>query len=117
PQVLSSIFSAFANENYPAITAFRGRYSWQPDLNRKISFSKKNFPKETSGQAHEVPQGDDLKAFFFKNYKLKKGATYLITGGLGGIGLTIAAYLSQQYQARIILVSRKNLPENSEIIR
>ncbi|OMD47781.1 hypothetical protein BSK56_12765 [Paenibacillus borealis] len=38
---------------------------------------------------------------------LRKGAVYLITGGLGGIGLALADYLASQYQAKLVLVSRK----------
>lgn len=38
---------------------------------------------------------------------LRKGAVYLITGGLGGIGLALADYLVSQYQAKLVLVSRK----------
>lgn len=38
--------------------------------------------------------------------RLKVGGTYLITGGLGGIGLTIAEFLAKEYKANIILISR-----------
>ncbi|MDI1443027.1 type I polyketide synthase [Polyangium sp. 6x1] len=35
---------------------------------------------------------------------------YLITGGLGGIGLTLARHLAEEVQARLVLVSRSALP-------
>uniref|UniRef100_UPI002B2649F0 KR domain-containing protein n=1 Tax=Leisingera sp. TaxID=1879318 RepID=UPI002B2649F0 len=38
------------------------------------------------------------------------GGHYLITGGYGGIGLTIAEYLMRDYGARISLISREGLP-------
>ncbi|MBT2291740.1 amino acid adenylation domain-containing protein [Paenibacillus albidus] len=41
---------------------------------------------------------------------LRKGAVYLITGGLGGIGLALAGYLAAQYQARLVLVGRQPRP-------
>ncbi len=41
---------------------------------------------------------------------LKQGGHYLLTGGYGGIGLTIAAHLMQHYGARISLLSRDALP-------
>ncbi|MEK3793444.1 amino acid adenylation domain-containing protein [Paenibacillus sp. FSL R7-0204] len=41
---------------------------------------------------------------------LRKGAVYLITGGIGGIGLALAEYLAGQYQAKLVLVSRKPHP-------
>ena len=42
---------------------------------------------------------------------LKKGGVYLITGGLGGIGLTFAEHLARKYQARLVLIGRTELPE------
>ena len=41
---------------------------------------------------------------------LKKGGSYLITGGLGGIGLALAAWLAQVASARLLLTSRRSLP-------
>lgn len=38
--------------------------------------------------------------------RIRQGGTYLITGGLGGIGLSIAAHLARHFRARLILVSR-----------
>lgn len=40
----------------------------------------------------------------------RKGGTYLITGGFGGIGLTIAHDLAARYGANIALLSRDALP-------
>ena len=39
-----------------------------------------------------------------------RGGTYLLTGGLGGIGREIAAYLLREYHARLLLVGRRELP-------
>lgn len=38
--------------------------------------------------------------------RLRPGGTYLITGGLGGIGLTLARHLVGTYRANLVLVSR-----------
>jgi NAD(P)-dependent dehydrogenase (short-subunit alcohol dehydrogenase family)/acyl carrier protein len=55
----------------------------------------------------------------FVPYPLESGPTpellrdrgvYLITGGLGGIGLTLAGYLARTVQARLVLVARSALP-------
>jgi len=40
----------------------------------------------------------------------KRGGTYLITGGFGGIGQTIAADLLGTYDAHVVLLSRTALP-------
>jgi acyl transferase domain-containing protein/thioesterase domain-containing protein/acyl carrier protein len=42
---------------------------------------------------------------------VRSGGTYLITGGLGGIGLTIARHLATRYHAKLVLVSRSKLPD------
>ncbi|QLE39945.1 SDR family NAD(P)-dependent oxidoreductase [Nostoc sp. C052] len=43
----------------------------------------------------------------------KQGGTYLITGGLGGVGIQIARYLLKYYRARLLLVGRTSIPEKS----
>jgi len=51
--------------------------------------------------------------------RLRKGGVYLITGGLGGIGLTLAEFLAKNYQAKLILTGRSGLPakEKSKIAK
>jgi phthiocerol/phenolphthiocerol synthesis type-I polyketide synthase E len=41
---------------------------------------------------------------------MKPGGAYLITGGLGGIGLALAAWLAKAVSARLLLTSRRSLP-------
>jgi acyl transferase domain-containing protein/acyl carrier protein len=50
----------------------------------------------------------------FKPVELQKKAAYLITGGLGGLGVKIAKWMSAQGAGRIVLVSRKALPPRSQ---
>ncbi|MBK9945444.1 MAG: AMP-binding protein [Kouleothrix sp.] len=40
----------------------------------------------------------------------KRGGMYLLSGGLGGIGSLIAAYLCERYDARLLLLGRTPLP-------
>ena len=47
----------------------------------------------------------------------KKGGMYLVTGGLGGVGLEIAKYLLKTYQTRLLLVGRTSLEVSSEKIK
>ncbi|MEW5985068.1 MAG: SDR family NAD(P)-dependent oxidoreductase [Chloroflexota bacterium] len=42
--------------------------------------------------------------------RLRERGVYLITGGLGGIGLTLAEYLAQTVRARLILTGRSTFP-------
>lgn len=46
--------------------------------------------------------------------RLKTGGVYLITGGLGRVGLTLAGYLAEKWNARIVLTGRSPLPEKTE---
>lgn len=44
----------------------------------------------------------------------RRGHTYLITGGFGGIGLTIGKELAERYGARLVLVGRTPLPPRAD---
>jgi phthiocerol/phenolphthiocerol synthesis type-I polyketide synthase E len=46
--------------------------------------------------------------------RLKTRGVYLITGGLGGIGLVLAEYLAKTFQARLVLVGRSVFPKREE---
>ncbi|NJN10931.1 MAG: SDR family oxidoreductase [Richelia sp. RM1_1_1] len=46
--------------------------------------------------------------------KLREGGVYLITGGLGDIGLLLAENLVKTLKAKLILIGRAGLPECSE---
>lgn len=46
--------------------------------------------------------------------RLKQNGVYLITGGLGGVGLTLAKYLAESVKASLILVGRTPFPARDE---
>lgn len=45
---------------------------------------------------------------------LKMDGTYLITGGMGGLGLIFAHYLAVNYHANLILINRSRLEDKTE---
>ncbi len=45
---------------------------------------------------------------------LRPRGVYLLTGGLGGVGLVLARHLAQRAQARLVLVGRSAFPERSQ---
>uniref|UniRef100_UPI002AD52137 SDR family NAD(P)-dependent oxidoreductase n=1 Tax=Frankia sp. Cr1 TaxID=3073931 RepID=UPI002AD52137 len=49
-----------------------------------------------------------------EHQRFRTGGTYLITGGLGGIGLSLAEYLVKTVQANLVLVARSGLPPRQE---
>jgi NAD(P)-dependent dehydrogenase (short-subunit alcohol dehydrogenase family)/acyl carrier protein len=46
--------------------------------------------------------------------ELREKGVYLITGGLGRIGLILGQELARKYQARLVLMTRSSFPEKSE---
>ncbi|MBU2513235.1 amino acid adenylation domain-containing protein [bacterium] len=46
--------------------------------------------------------------------QLKEGGVYIITGGLGKIGLIIAEYLAKKVRAKIALIGRSSFPSHGE---
>lgn len=46
--------------------------------------------------------------------RLRRQGVYLITGGLGGVGLALARHLAAHWQARLVLVGRTALPARSQ---
>jgi NAD(P)-dependent dehydrogenase (short-subunit alcohol dehydrogenase family) len=50
------------------------------------------------------PSGDELPA------RLRERGVYLITGGLGGVGLVLARDLARTAKARLVLTGRRGLP-------
>jgi len=49
-----------------------------------------------------------------ENKRLREKGVYLITGGMGGIGLAIAEYLAETVQAKLVLIGRSEFPPKSE---
>ena len=45
---------------------------------------------------------------------LRSNGVYLITGGLGGIGLAVAEYLARKVRARLVLMGRSGLPPREQ---
>ncbi|MBY8914127.1 SDR family NAD(P)-dependent oxidoreductase [Bacillus sp. YC2] len=73
------------------IVAYRGKSRWV----RKV-------------KPAAVPKG------YNESEKLRNQGVYVITGGLGGIGLSLAAYLAETVKAKLILITRSDIPDRSE---
>ncbi len=69
------------------IVAYRGSYRWIESFER-----------------HRLHQASDDQAL------IRNGGTYLISGGLGGLGLVLAEHLASTAQANLILLDKTRLP-------
>ena len=83
----AQIFDEVCSGLEEPVVALRGSRRWVP------LFERHALPEKKVG---ETP--------------FRPGGVYLITGGLGGIGLALAKYLAEQCQARLVLVGRSTLP-------
>jgi amino acid adenylation domain-containing protein len=56
----------------------------------------------------------DMKPRSPGKFPLKKGGIYLVTGGLGGIGVHVCLWLITRFRAKLIIVGRTALPPKEE---
>ena len=89
-QIATSLLAEAASPESEQVVAYRGGYRWVP----KVEALRLEAP---------VPA----------MLPLRQRGTYLITGGTGGIGLTVARELATTVQARLVLTARTALPERS----
>ncbi|MCX7922786.1 MAG: amino acid adenylation domain-containing protein [Clostridia bacterium] len=90
-EIVDQLIAEIYTETEEPAIAYRGVERWIQDF-EKVKLESKNAPA--------VP--------------LKNGGVYLITGGMGGIGLVLAGYLAKGNQVKLALVSRSGLPEREQ---
>jgi hypothetical protein len=66
------------------------------------------------GRQRWVPVYEELPAAATVTPALRQGGVYLITGGLGALGLRIARHLHLTTGARLVLTGRRPVPHSSE---
>ena len=68
------------------------------------------------GNARWARTIEPIPTFLLRNPQaaLRKNGVYLITGGLGALGLALSRHLAENYQARLILTGRTSLPPREE---
>ena len=90
-QLAQRLAADLAEPRQSAVTAYRGNARWARIV-------------------------EPIPAFLLKNSQpdLRKNGVYLLTGGLGALGLAISKHLAEHYQANLILISRTPLPAREE---
>jgi len=77
------------------VVAYRGRYRWIP------TFPSVRLPSPAASDAHDAPG------------PFREGGVYLITGGLGEIGLLLAEHLAA-WRTRLVLIGRSPIPARQD---
>ena len=90
-RLAAQLTSELAADTTDVTTAYRGRHRWVQTFE----------PVET-GPAEETVS------------RLRERGVYMITGGLGGVGLVLAGFLAKASKARLVLTGRAGLPERDE---
>ncbi|VEP16804.1 conserved hypothetical protein [Hyella patelloides LEGE 07179] len=91
PKLIQQIWQEIISQSEDKIVAYRGANRWVQTYEQ---VQLKSSPTNSSG--------------------LKQEGVYLITGGLGGVGLVIAEYLAQSVRANLVLTSRSIFPPKQE---
>ncbi len=92
--LLDQLEADFYGPAFDTVAAFRGDYRWVQTFEPV--------------RLQEVPRDIPILP------RLKRRGVYLITGGLGNIGLTLARYLAESVQARLVLSQRSPFPPRAE---
>ncbi len=86
-QLVEQIIAEMKINSSESIVAYRGKHRWVQTY-----------------QPIKLPQAQASKT------GLRQNGVYLITGGLGGIGLDLAEHLARTVQAKLVLISRSIVP-------
>ncbi|ARV58865.1 polyketide synthase [Nostocales cyanobacterium HT-58-2] len=90
-KLLAQLFTELTVQTQDLLIAYRGDYRWVQTYEKLQLETTKNWTK-----------------------RLKSQGAYLITGGLGNIGLEIAEYLARAVKAKLILTGRSVFPQRNQ---
>src|SRR5690606_21565295 len=87
-RMIARILNEFGLEQNEREVAFRGAYRWAKTY--------------IANPLHSIPEAGPV---------LRDGGVYVITGGLGGIGLALAKHISKGRHVKIALINRSAFPD------
>ncbi|QSJ14565.1 acyltransferase domain-containing protein [Nostoc sp. UHCC 0702] len=90
-QLINQLVTEISMQTSEQVIAYRGHHRWVQDF-----------------------EAVKLDTSIQENQRLRSKGVYLITGGLGGVGLALAEYLAKTVQAKLILVGRSPFPQPNE---
>ncbi|HUK92368.1 MAG TPA: SDR family NAD(P)-dependent oxidoreductase, partial [Blastocatellia bacterium] len=86
-RLIDQLLAEISSDSPDQVVAYRGSHRWV--------------------QIFEPVRLDESSA---QSARIVDGGVYLITGGLGGVGLTLAEHLARTAQAKLALIGRSKLP-------
>jgi len=98
-ELINDLIAEFTVKPPDLTVAYRGNHRWVQ------TFEALRWDGAFEGSALSTAEGKT---------RLREGGVYLITGGLGRIGLVLAEHLSRTMGAKLVLVGRSALPERDE---
>jgi len=101
-QLLDQVVGELLSDSSDSIVAYRDTDRWVPEL-EPIRLE----PVEAGplGVAATITPGA---------IRFRRGGAYLITGGIGAIGLTLAEHLATTHRARLVLTCRRPFPAHAD---
>lgn len=90
-RLIEQLLTEFTAENSDTFVAYRGGHRWV--------------------QTFEEVR---LESAAGKKSRLRENGVYLITGGLGGVGLVLARHLARTRRAKLVLAGRTALPDRQD---
>ncbi len=87
-KIIDHLMGEVTSESYTPIIAYRDNERWEQNF-EQVQLSK-------------------------SFNRLREGGVYLITGGLGSMGLAFAKYIARQVQAKLVLIGRSEFPAKEE---
>jgi len=91
PRLIDALFAEITAQPPDQVVAYRGTHRWVQCF-EPVRLDK---PSEVTS-------------------RLRKRGVYLITGGLGGVGLILAEHLAKSVRAKLILIGRSSFPAKEE---
>ena len=88
--MVKQLFAELLSESAERIVAYRGKYRWVQTYEH-VKLDRNTTP-----------------------VRLRQHGVYVITGGLGGVGLVLAQHLVEAAQAKLVLIGRSAFPGRSE---
>jgi acyl transferase domain-containing protein/acyl carrier protein len=88
-ELVRHLLAEFTDDSFESVIAYRGRYRWVQTV------EPRQLDEENTTNAGDI---------------LKENGVYLVTGGLGEIGLVLAEYSARYVKARLVLTGRSAFP-------